>query len=502
MGLHFGVLRRRRAFAAISTSSLAVPLLWACTSTDLPTGAVGHRDAAVTPRFASTTEMMDWIRLVTEQGVRRAGYPADEWTEQWAKDRFTEIGLENVTLEPVDAVAWKPGKCSIEAWPDADPAAVVVLPCFGLPYSKPASGFVAPLAELESGNVAGKVAVSTATFMDLPMTLMRTFATRSYDPTGEFESLKHMLPFTTAILNVMEPTIQAGAGAFVGVLDLPWETHDYFVPYDALMRPIPGVWLSKSNGAALRAVMAKGPASARVAMEAETPTVTTYNVVGSLPGASNERIIVGSHHDGPWASAVEDASGISLVLAQASYWSQVPREMRPFSMKFLLQAAHVSGFPGADRYVEEHRAELDDVVVEIHLEHVARRCNAEAGELVPTPDPEVRWWFTSTARTLEDAIESALHEHELGRSLIMPPTALGDAPPTDGSRFYIAGVPIMNFLTAPMYLFDSRDTVDKVHEESLVPITKAVVDFMEQLRGHTAAGIRSEIRADGGAPGP
>ena len=44
------------------------------------------------------------------------------------------------------------------------------------------------------------------------------------------------------------------------------------------------------------------------------------------------------------------------------------------------------------------------------------------------------------------------------------PTAFGPRPTTDGSEFYVAGVPIVNYLTAPFYLFDSCDTMDKIHQ--------------------------------------
>jgi hypothetical protein len=132
----------------------------------------------------------------------------------------------------------------------------------------------------------------------------------------------------------------------------------------------------------------------------------------------------------------------------------------------------------------------------MHLEHVARLCEGRDGVLVPTDEPEVRWWFTSESKTLEDAVEHAIQEQGLERSLIIGPNDFPpgtEAPPTDGSRFHLAGVPIMNFLTAPMYLFDSADTIDKVHEASLLPISRAVVSMVEQLRGHTAASIRAEL---------
>jgi hypothetical protein len=45
-----------------------------------------------------------------------------------------------------------------------------------------------------------------------------------------------------------------------------------------------------------------------------------------------------------------------------------------------------------------------------------------------------------------------------------------------------------------MYLFDSQDTDDKIHEASLVPVTRAVVQIAGALRGRSAADIRAEVR--------
>ena len=46
-----------------------------------------------------------WIQEVFTQGVRRPGYPADRWAEQFCLERFRALGLENVRLEPVTRAA-------------------------------------------------------------------------------------------------------------------------------------------------------------------------------------------------------------------------------------------------------------------------------------------------------------------------------------------------------------------------------------------------------------
>jgi hypothetical protein len=77
----------------------------------------------------------------------------------------------------------------------------------------------------------------------------------------------------------------------------------------------------------------------------------------------------------------------------------------------------------------------------------------------------------------------------------MPPTAFGDRPTTDGGDFYLAGVPIVNYLTAPFYLFDSMDTLDKIHRPSLVPVTRAAVRIVESTSGVSAGEMRAAVVA-------
>ena len=121
---------------------------------------------------------------------------------------------------------------------------------------------------------------------------------------------------------------------------------------------------------------------------------------------------------------------------------------------------------------------------------------------MPTGEPEARWWFTSRIPRLEAAVREAIEAEDLRRSLIMPPEVFGPRPTTDGSEFYVCGVPIVNYLTAPFYLFDSMDTLDKIHRPSLVPVTRAAVRIIKSTsrshRRHHAGRIRRcEVKEQG-----
>jgi hypothetical protein len=116
---------------------------------------------------------------------------------------------------------------------------------------------------------------------------------------------------------------------------------------------------------------------------------------------------------------------------------------------------------GTRGFIDRHHDLLDDVVLEIHLEHTANEVRGDGhGGLEPTGQPEVRWWFTTQEPGVERAVQQALEAEDLRRSLVLPPDAFGPVPTTDGGIFHLEGVPLVNFLTAPMYLFDSADTID------------------------------------------
>ena len=151
----------------------------------------------------------------------------------------------------------------------------------------------------------------------------------------------------------------------------------------------------------------------------------------------------------------------------------------------------MSGGAGQAEFVRSHRDELDHVVLEVHLEHPASEVSEADGELRPTGRPETRWWFTSRIPRLEAAVREAIEAEDLRRSYILPPTAFREKPTTDAANFYPAGVPIVNYLVAPFYLFDAMDTLDKIHRPSLVPVTRAAIRIINSTAGVSASTMRA-----------
>ena len=160
-------------------------------------------------------------------------------------------------------------------------------------------------------------------------------------------------------------------------------------------------------------------------------------------------------------------------------------------MVFLLHAGHMCGGAGLHAYIAAHRAELRSVVLEVHLEHAALDYAASDGKLVPTGRCVPRWFFTSRIPELEATVFRAIKTADLRRSMLVAPDALGANPPTDAAHLHELGIPIVQLLSAPWYLFDAADTIDKVDRQALVPISHATIDIITSTAGTTAAQMRA-----------
>jgi hypothetical protein len=445
-------------------------------------------------------EMMDWTRQIFNQGIRRPGYPADYKIETWVEEQFKEIGLQDTTLQPVPVKKWEAYNAKLKIWMDGNASEVLDIPCFPVPYTKPVNNIEAELyLYSEEGPRPGTILVSELNLLKVPVRALKALPgiDRFYDPKNELDDLEQTVPFDFKMRKFLESPLKDDVVGFIGILSgYPWETDKYYVPYDAVERNIPGVYVSRENGIEILKFIESGKVKANLSFDAITSEVTSHNVLGRLYGASDEWIVIGTHHDGPWNSAVEDASGMALVLAQAKYWSQIPVDQRPFNLLFLMNCAHMAGAKGAISFVEQYKEFLEKVIVAIHLEHVAREVKSENGKLIPLDNPTIRWWFVSRILALEEIVEEAVTKENLERSILLPPDGFppgSDKPPTDGSFYHPAGIPFISFLTAPPYLFDPADTLDKIHQESYESLTRAVIRMINSLKNYTANELRNLV---------
>jgi hypothetical protein len=100
--------------------------------------------------------------------------------------------------------------------------------------------------------------------------------------------------------------------------------------------------------------------------------ITTHNVIGKVNGKKNKTIIISAHYDhlGMMGEAIfpganDNASGISMLLSLATYYSNITPE---YNMVFMAFGAEEAGILGSKYYVEHPYFSLDEIKFVINLD--------------------------------------------------------------------------------------------------------------------------------------
>ncbi len=456
------------------------------------------------PELPSTEEIFGWIEDISSMGYRRPGTPVDIEARGYIMDKLLEFGFEDVRDETIDIndgfMLWRADEWGLMV-------NVEKYLSFFIPYTAhtPPEGITAEIVYIgeaieEDDVVENRIVVADIRFMETDVDLLVNFSYFDYDPGDTAVGLTRTATWARKNfkqyeeLGVYGEAYEAGAVGFIGILrDYPTNTNKYYAPYDGVMKPIPGLWVSRDDGSHLRELLetATDPVYATMRLTGcIDTTATTGNIVGILPGKTDDAIIVCSHHDGPWYSAVEDASGVAEVLAIAKYFAQVPEEHREKTLIFILQAGHFYGAIGGKTFIKDHPDLMEKTILAIAIEHIAEDFDVIDGEWVDTGYVEPRAMFTTGNPLLVRFSEEAIIKHDLRRtSILQTGSPLGV--PTDGSMYYRAGVPIYSFISSPEYLFDLEDTPDKVAKDQLVPVAKAFIDIINRVDDTPANLIRN-----------
>ena len=431
------------------------------------------------------------------------------------KSQLREFGLSQVRREPVPVNFWEPNFTALTF-----PQRVGEFPCFPIPYTAwtaaeglaTATAFVGDgsPAEFERVDLRGRIAVAEMRFAELPGAALKQGAQFIRDanhsvPDGPLHVANWLIRNFPAYYEAQ----RRGAAGFIGLLvDSPTDGCDFFVPYDGFLKGLPGVWIGREHAAQVRALAQAGEA-VRMVSQGENRVVDSHNVVGVIPGSGctdgeRENIIVTCHHDAPFASAVEDASGLAVLLALAKEFAArpggSPRLQR--DLIFVLSSGHFHGGIGNRVFVERHGdGLLKRTVAAFGVEHIAEEAESdERGSYRLTGRPEVRALFFDGSTRFTGILAAEAERCGLDRMICADAYGFGPEPPCDSAPFFTAGIPSACHISGPLYLFDPQDTIDKVRTADLVPVAKFFANAIRQVDSVPAAELAIGMKRPRGMP--
>ncbi len=457
------------------------------------------RDAFCAGRMGS------WIGEQVAFGPRHAGSPAGRRNEAYLLGELQRLGLSRVHPEAIPVAVSEANRTTLTVTTAGHEPRE--LACFAIPYCAftDEAGVEAPLVSVDAAtpfpwaSVRGAIVVCDIRFPALNAGLLTRLGSGVYDPDHSLGEVRHPATWVRLGWHLYRYAARHGAVGFVGILrDQPGGTCRMYAPYgfresDILDKPLPGVWLGRDDGAWLRGQLRAGRVRARLRGAGRRVAGVTHNLVGFVAGQSDEQIVLSCHHDSPFRSPVEDASGVAVVLALAEHFAAQPLCR---TLVVLLTAGHFYGSIGTRSYIRAHREELPRIAAEISIEHIAREaCEDAAGRLVPTGRPEATAIFVPFNDSVNRLALAAVRAHDLDRTVLLPAEGpLGDYPPTDGGDWHLTGVPTVNCISNPVYLLTDDDAERFVDEGRLTKMAATFADLIRALDARPLAELR---RVDG-----
>jgi Zn-dependent M28 family amino/carboxypeptidase len=384
-----------------------------------------------------------WDNLVTlcdDFGSRFGGTKGEQQAAEFIKAKLEAYGLANVHLEPVEYIGWTRGEAKLEILSPIQKT----IPCISLPHSPPAE-LEGVIVDMEDGapqdfddradEIKGKIVLTTS----------------AVNPKGSTRWIHRSEKYGRSLL--------AGAAGFIFVNHYPGygpATGGIGHEGEGL---IPGISISKEDGAFIqRLIKRKGEVRIRLTTTDRSEPMTSWNIVGELPGREEpgQVVMLGCHVDGHDISqgAEDPASGAVSVMEAARVLSKYAPEMR-CTVRFALWGVEEIGLLGSNQYAQEHADELSDIRFYLNMDSAGARRNNRDIVLNEWLDLQPLFEHWSDEMALQFAVGQSVSAH------------------SDHFPFFMAGVPTGAISSAERsmegrgYGHTMYDTVDKVDLTSL-----------------------------------
>ena len=242
----------------------------------------------------------------------------------------------------------------------------------------------------------------------------------------------------------------------------------------------PGFNLGYEDGLRLRDILGRGErVTVNLQMRSEVVAgLEEASVWGTLPGMSDEEILIIAHMDGFFQAASDNASGLAVMMGLLEHFANIPQAERRRTIRFLGSVGHHSG-PGTSWLHDNLETALANTVLAINPEHVAivrtkywgptlRKTNAVS---------PMRWWVWGSDALLGTVLDS-FNRFNVAVTADMEPGASGEM-----GRM-ARDVPTIQVITSPEIKHTEQDTPDWIPAVGLGQIARAyarIIDGVNQL---------------------
>lgn len=359
--------------------------------------------------------------------------------------------------------------------------------------------YVPPETALSEADIEGKLVVREVLPESVPIAAFYANAYYVHDPDASINPANDYERDWLALGELdaeLDEAARAGAAGVLYVLEFPREqVEGYYRPFQAIRHGVSGVFLGVDEGTRLiELAQRETDVTGRLRLTADEQIAPARTLTATLPGRSDEKIIINTHTDGE--NVIEENGPIAL-LTLARYFARRPAEARARTLEFVFHAGHFYGDVPIEAYAEEvdEAYEEGKVALVATLEHLGGREYEATGRDGDTPGRQLRQTglneltgvFVPQSPALAEAVSESVAAYDLRRTVVLRGASLPTAttPPFGfagpGQDFHKRSIPTVALICGPWTLLSGAYGVEAVDTGLFRSQAMAAADFIETV---------------------
>jgi len=403
---------------------------------------------------------------------RITGTEADAENAKWMADRFRALGLSDVHEQTFDLQPqWLPDSWSVVATSKGKTVKIETAQPTYLSVGTPSEGLdldavyvgMASDAELASKDVKGK-----AVFF------------YSIDTSSRHIGVQE---------NAIKRLSDKGAAAIFVIQGIPGNMTTQFYPVNA---PVPTFSMGQKDGFTIRdlVLLSTEPTKVKVKLDVKrVPGLRSRTVFGTLPGMTDETVVVIAHRDGWFEGANDNAAGVATALALAEFFSKMPKEERKRTIIFAGTTGHHDNGAESGAWFTEHPEFFAKTAVLLNAEHTGAMATGQNSTRMLSGGSGATWFAAGEA--LSGIVAKAMDAFG-----VVTYSQSAGSPAGEIGRYH-QYAPAMQIMTSGFVWHSNEETAASISPAGLAAITRAYAKTIVDSNAVTLAELRKTI-----APAP
>jgi hypothetical protein len=427
---------------------------------------------AMARRYRDQGHPQYWGRII--------GTSADTENAEWLMQKFRDIGLTDVHEQYFDLPPqWMPQSWSVTMTSSAKTLSIDTAQPTYLAVGTPSGG-----VDLE--------AVYVGMASDADLKLARDVRGKAVFFYSTDTASRHAPIADNAIRRIGE----RGAAAIFVVQGIPGNERTQFYPVNS---QVPTFSVGLKDGLAARdliadATVAGAAPHVKVSLAIDrTPGLKSGTVWATLPGATDEQVMVVAHRDGWFEGANDNAAGVATMVGLAEYFAKIPRAERRRTIVFLGTTGHHNSTAESGAWFAAHPEVFEKTALLLNCEHTGGLESGAGNIRLANAVAAFNWY--GTGDRLAGIVVSAMDAFGVPSFPQSSPS-----PPGEIGRYY-RYAPSVEIINGGYVWHSDQETAETISAGGLAAVTRTYAKVIADTDRIDLKEMRQPIAPHSTAPG-